>query len=104
MSVRRALLRIFSAAASSAMCAVPATGQERVAFRPDQLPPVTITAPEAQPPKRVARPKASQNRRTRTTTATSSDQPATAGAGGGIGAGAVTPRASSDDLAALQPP
>jgi hypothetical protein len=31
------------------------------------------------------------------------DQPATAGAGGGIGAGAVTPRASSDDLAALQP-
>ena len=99
--MRRALLRIFSAAASSAICAVPATGQERAAVRPDQLPPVTITAPEAQPPKRVARPKASQNRRTRTTTATGSDQPATAGAG--VGAGAVTPGASSDGVAALQP-
>ena len=35
--------------------------------------------------------------------ATGSDQPATAGAGAGVGAGAVTPGASSDGVAALQP-
>jgi len=99
--VRWALLRIFSAAASSAICAVPAAGQERAAVKPDQLPPVTVTSPESKLLKRVARPKPSQNRRTRTTTATGSDQPAAAGTG--AGAGAVTPGASSDGVAALQP-
>ena len=39
----------------------------------------------------------------RTTTATGSDQPAFPGAGAGVGAGAVTPGASSDGVAALQP-
>src|SRR3954470_8641545 len=105
MSVRGALLRIFSATATYAICALPAAGQERAAVGPDQLPPVTVTAPEAKRLKRVDRPKPSQNRGMRTTTVTGSDQPATAGAvaGSGVRARAVTPGASTDGVAALQP-
>jgi TonB-dependent Receptor Plug Domain len=105
MSVRGALLRIFSATATYAICALPAAGQERAAVGPDQLPPVTVTAPEAKRLKRVDRPKPSQNRGMRTTNVTGSDQPATAGAvaGSGVRARAVTPGASTDGVAALQP-
>ena len=97
MAVRRVLLRIFSATASSAVLMLPAEAQERTASQPDQLPPVTITAPNATPPKRVARPKPSQNRGARSRTAVRSNQPVTASASG------VTPGASSDGAAALQP-
>ena len=61
------------------------------------LPPVNITAPEATPPKRVARPKPAQNRGTVGRIAARSNQPVAGGAGG------VTPGASSDGAAALQP-
>jgi hypothetical protein len=97
MAVRRVLLRIFSATASSAVLMLPAEGQEWTASQPDQLPPVTITAPNATPPKRIARPKQPQNRGARSRTAARSNQPVTAGAGG------VTPGTSSDGAAALQP-
>ncbi|WP_334495110.1 TonB-dependent receptor [Bradyrhizobium sp. AZCC 1678] len=97
MAVRRVLLRIFSATASSAVLMLPAEGQEWTASQPDQLPPVTITAPNATPPKRIARPKQPQNRGARSRTAVRSNQPVTAGAGG------VTPGTSSDGAAALQP-
>ena len=76
---------------------LPAEGQERTASQPDQVPPVTITAPNAAQPKRVARQKPSQHRGARSRTAVRSNQPVTAGAGG------VTPGASSDGTAAMQP-
>src|SRR5438105_3541588 len=97
MSVRGALLRIFSAAASSAVCGLSAAAHESD-LPHNHLPPVNITAPEATSPKRVARPK-SQNRGTRSRTVVRSGQlqPAPAGAGG------VTPGASSDSAATLQP-
>ena len=76
---------------------LPAAAQERTASQPGELPPVTIIAPNATPPKRVARPKPSQNRGARSRTAVRSNQPVTAGASG------VTPGTSSDGAAALQP-
>ena len=76
---------------------LPAAAQERTASQLGQLPPVTITAPNATPPQRVARPKPSQNRGARSRTAVRSNQPVTAGGSG------VTPGTSSDGAAALQP-
>jgi hypothetical protein len=76
---------------------LPVAAQERTAPQPGQLPSVTITAPDATPPKRVARPKPTQNRGARSGTTVRSNQPVTAGASG------VTPGASSDGAAALQP-
>jgi len=61
------------------------------------LPPVNVTAPEAKPPKRIARPKSSRDRGARSRTVVRSDQPQPASASG------VTPGASSDKAAALQP-
>jgi hypothetical protein len=97
MAVRRVLLRIFSATASSAVLMLPAAAQERTASQPGQLPPVTITAPNATLPKRVAQPKPSQNRGARGRTAVRLNRPVTAGASG------VTPGTSSDGAAGLQP-
>jgi hypothetical protein len=97
MAVRRILLRIFSATVSSAVLMLPAEGQERTASQPDQLPPVTITAPNAAQPKRVARQKPSQHRGARSRTAVRSNQPVTAGGSG------VSPGTSSDGAAGLQP-
>ena len=65
----------------------------------NHLPPVNITAPEATPPKRVARPKPSQSRGTQSRTVVRSEQPAPATAG----ASGVTPAMSPDGAAALQP-
>jgi TonB-dependent receptor-like protein len=96
MAVRGALLRIFSAAASCAVCAVPAEAHD-IAVPHTHLPPVNVTAPEARSPKRVARPKPVQHRGTRSTTAARTNQPVTASASG------VTPGASSDGAASLQP-
>ena len=95
--MRRVLLRIFSATASSAVLMLPAAAQERTASRPRQLPPVTITAPDVTPAGRVARPKPSQNRGARNRIAVRSNQRVAAGASG------VTPGTSSDGAAALQP-
>lgn len=97
MAVRGILLRIFSATASSAVLMLPAEAQERTASQSGQLPPVTITAPNATLPKQVARPKLPQNRGARSRTAVRSNQPVSAGASG------VAPGASSDGAAVLQP-
>ncbi|MCP3471555.1 TonB-dependent receptor [Bradyrhizobium sp. CCGUVB1N3] len=76
---------------------MPAVGQDRAPSGPDQLPPVTVTAPEAKPPTRNARPKPAQNRGRRVTVAVRSEQPATSG-GAGVAQG-MTP----DGVAAMQP-
>lgn len=52
--LRGTLLRMFSAAASSALCVFPGAAQERSAVAPAELPPVTVAA-EEQPPNRLAR-------------------------------------------------
>jgi len=96
MAVRGLLLRIFSAAASSVVCALPAAAQERSAVTPGQLPPVTITSPENQPPKRVARAKPPKNRGMRPRSAARPDSRAT-------GAGGVAADAAPDGASALQP-
>src|SRR5262245_643276 len=97
MVVRRVLLRVFSATASSAVLLMPAGAQDRPGFQAIQLPPVTI-APDAMPPKRIARQKPAQNRGTRSRTVVLSNQPQPASAGAsGVRA------ASSDGVGALQP-
>lgn len=53
--MRGVLLRMFSAAASSALCMLPATAHERSSVALTELPPVTISAPDRQHPKRLAR-------------------------------------------------
>ena len=74
---------------------LPAAAHE-IAVPHSHLPPVNITAPEATPAKRTARPKPSRNRGTRSTAAIRPNQPA-------AGASGVTPGVSSDDASALQP-
>ena len=82
---------------SSMVMVSPALAQTaRTESGAGELPPVIITPPEARPPKRVARPKPAQNRGTRSTTAARSNQPAASASG-------VTPGASFDGAAALQP-
>ena len=93
--MRGALLRIFYAAASFATCALPAAAHEIAVPHHHPLPSINITAPEATPPRRAARPKPSRNRGTRTASVRS-NQPAT-------GPSDVKPGASSDEAAALQP-
>jgi hypothetical protein len=97
MAVHRALLRIFSAAAFSAACALPVVAHDTAAPHTHVLPPVTVTAPESKPPKPVVRPKPRQASATRGGTAARSNQPAASGAAG------VTPGESADKAAALQP-
>src|SRR6478672_8772100 len=95
--VRKVLLRTFSATAFSAVLMFPAVAQERTESQPGELPPVTVTAPNATSPNRVARPKLSRNRGARSRTAVRANQPVTEGTSG------VTPGTSSDGAAALQP-
>jgi hypothetical protein len=94
--VRGAFLAILSAAASSTFCALPAVAHESPVPH-NHLPPVNITAPEAAPPQRVARPKRPQRRGARSRTAVRPEPPAAAGASG------VTPAASPDGAGLLQP-
>jgi hypothetical protein len=98
MSVRRALSRIFSATASLAVSALPAAAHD-IPVPHDHLPPVTVTPSDAPPPKRVARPKSSQNRAARTRTVVRPEQPQPTA----VGASGVTPAASLDGAGALQP-
>ncbi len=53
--VRRVLLRVFSAALSSALCTFPAPAHESRAAAPAELPPITIAAADNQPSKRHPR-------------------------------------------------
>lgn len=98
VSVRGALLRIFAATTSSVLCALPAAAHEvATTGNSNQLPPVTVTAPGAVRPNRVARPKRVQNRGTQRATAARSELPVAVGANG------VAAGHSSDKTAALQP-
>jgi hypothetical protein len=96
MELRRVVL-ILSAGASWTACALPAAAHESAAPH-THLPPITVTAPEATPPKRIARPKPSQGRSARSRAVVRPDQPQPASAG----ASGVT-AASSDGVGALQP-
>ncbi|MEW6639427.1 MAG: TonB-dependent receptor [Pseudomonadota bacterium] len=96
MAVYGGLLRVFFATAS-ALWILSAAAQEVAAVKPEQLPPVTVTAPEASPPNtRAARAEPSQARRTRRAIAARSDQPA-------AGRGGAASGPSFDGAAALQP-
>ncbi|WP_247485477.1 TonB-dependent receptor [Bradyrhizobium sp. 193] len=76
---------------------LPAEAQERAAHSPDQLPPVTVTSPEATPAKRATRSKPTQNRGERTVVRPTQPQPTPADDSG------ATPATSSTGAGALQP-
>jgi hypothetical protein len=90
MKVRGALLRIFSAAALTAVFMLPAAAHD-IAVPHTHLPPVSVTAPEATPAKRTARPKPSQNRGVRITAAPQPNQPANGAASVTLGAVSEAP-------------
>ncbi|MFO1108640.1 MAG: TonB-dependent receptor [Bradyrhizobium sp.] len=97
MSVRRVWLRIFSAATCAAVLVFPASAQQLPAAKPDQLPPVNVTAPEAAQPRRAAPPRPSSNRGTRSRIATRSEQRTASGPSG------VTAGDSAEKAVFLQP-
>ena len=96
--MRRALLRVFSAAASSALCALPAAAQQRSAGAPAELPPVTVAAPDDQHPKRLDRKRPPKGRDPRNQPAARMDNPAEGGAAAGaasVGSSTLQPSAAS---------
>ncbi|MET4256321.1 hypothetical protein ABIC09_001252 [Bradyrhizobium sp. S3.12.5] len=93
--VREVLLRMFSAAASSALCALPAVAHERSTGAPAELPPVTVAAPDEQHPKRKRPPK---NGNSRNLTTARTDNPTEGGGTSGaapVGPPALQPTAAS---------
>lgn len=93
--MRRALLRIFSAAASSALCTLPAAAHERSSVAPAELPPVTVAAQDDQRPKRLPRRRPPKNGDLRNQTATRSDGPAEGGGAAAAPSSALLPNAAS---------
>ncbi|MFK4724874.1 hypothetical protein ABIE89_005974 [Bradyrhizobium niftali] len=92
------LLRILSAAASSAILVLPAEAQEQSGPQSGQLPPVTVTAPDTKPPKRVARQKLpNPGARARVANQPKQREAAIAGSSG------ATPAASPDGAGTLRP-
>ncbi|WP_441259434.1 TonB-dependent receptor [Bradyrhizobium sp. 521_C7_N1_3] len=92
--MRGALLRVFSAAASSALCALPTAAHERNAVALAELPPVTVAAADNQHPKQHARRKPPKDRGLSNQAPTRTDSP-TESSG--------APGAASADSPALQP-
>jgi len=97
--VRGSLLRMFSAAASSALCALPAAAHERSTLAAAELPPVTVAAEVEQHPKRLARKKppknaGARNHPTAARTDNSTDGGGTAGAAP-AGSSALQPTSAS---------
>ena len=96
--MRGALLKVFSAAASSALFALPAEAHERV-VAPGELPPISVAAPDHPHPHRHARKKPPKSAGARNRTAARTDSPTegSAGAGGAEpdGAQALQPTAAS---------
>lgn len=80
--VRRVLLRVLSAAASSALCTLPAAAHD---VSPAELPPVSVAAPDNQPPKRQARRKPPKDRGLRSHAAVRTDSPTESGGAAGAG-------------------
>lgn len=93
--MRRALLRMFSAAASSALCTLPAAAHERSSVAPAELPPVTVAAQDDQRPKRLPRRRPPKNGDLRNQTATRSDGPAEGGGAAAAPSSALLPTAAS---------
>lgn len=96
--MRGALLRMFSAAASSALCALPAAAHERSAGAPAELPPVTVAAPDHQHPKRLARKRPPKGGDPRNQPAARTDNTAEGGAAAGaasVGSSTLQPTAAS---------
>lgn len=93
--MRRALLRMFSAAASSALCALPAAAHERSSVAPAELPPVTVAAQDDQHPKRLPRRRPPKNGDLRNQTATRADGPAEGGGAAAARSSALQPTAAS---------
>jgi hypothetical protein len=99
-------LRIFSAAAPSVLCALPATAHERSAVVPTELPPVTVASPDHQHPKRLAHRNPPKSRGTHNRTAARSDSPTEGGVAAGAapdGRSALQPTAA-DPIAQARPP
>lgn len=73
--MRRVILRLVSATASTAILSLPAAGQDQSGVKPDPLPPVTVSAPDAKPTSRNARRLPSRDLGKRNAVATRSSQP-----------------------------
>lgn len=96
--VRRVLLRVLSAAASSALCTLPAAAHDVGSAAPAELPPVSVAAPDSQPPKRQARRKPPKDRGLRNHAGARTDSSTESGAAAGVepaGASALQPTAAS---------
>lgn len=96
--MRGALLRMFSAAASSALCVLPAAAHERSAGAPAELPPVTVAAPDHQHAKRLARQRPPKGGDPRNQPAARTDNPVEGGAAAGaasVGSSTLQPTAAS---------
>ncbi|MCW5704812.1 MAG: TonB-dependent receptor [Bradyrhizobium sp.] len=98
MVVRGTFLRVVFGATSLAALIQPVAAHERPVPH-SHLPPVTVTAPEAAPPRRVTRRKPPRSRASQSRIVVRADQPrpATADASG------FTPAASTDGAGSLQP-
>jgi len=96
--VRGALLRVLSAAASSALCTLPATAHELSAVASGELPPVAVTAQEHQHPKYHTHKRPPKNGNSRNRTAARTDDPTESGSAAGAvpgGTPALQPTAAS---------
>jgi hypothetical protein len=92
------LLRVFSAAASSALCTFPAPAHESSSAAPTELPPVIVAAPDNQHPKRHARRKRPKERGLHDQVAARGDSPTVGGGAAGAapaGSFALLPTAAS---------
>src|ERR1700754_4720273 len=92
IAVRRVLLRVFSAAASSALCTLPAEAHD---VSSNELPPVSVGAADHQHPKRQARKKPPKDQGLRNRAAARTDGPTESGPAAGAG--------TAGPSAALQP-
>lgn len=96
--VRRVLLRVLSAAASSALCTLPTAAHDVGSTASAELPPVSVAAPDNQPPKRQARRRPLRDRGLRSRAAAGTDSPTETGGAAGAGpagASALQPSAAS---------
>lgn len=96
--VRRVLLRVLSAAASSALCTLPAAAHDAGSAASAELPPVSVAAPDNQQPKRQARRKPLRDRGLRHHAGARTDNPTESGGAAGAGpagSSALQPTAAS---------
>lgn len=92
--MRDAVLRVFSAAASSALCTLPAAAHESSSATPAELPPITVAAPDDQHRKRLTPKRPPKSGNSRNWTAARTDSPTESSSATGAAPG---------DTAGLQP-